>query len=177
MNGSRLLVPLLALIVTGCSSPIPDLIRQAPPDNIQVEEVQQRPDDFLNSRVRWGGEIIGVENLSDSTLVEVLSRRLSSSGRPDSDSRSQGRFKITLPGFREPANFPKERLLTVTGTVVGKQDGSVGEYQYSYPLVQPDAYYLWAPEVEGPPYYPYYYDPFYSPWYYPYWYRHPHYWR
>ena len=173
------LAPILlaSLMLGGCASNIPELIRQAPPGDIQVEEAQQRPEDFLNSRVRWGGSIVGVENLAEMTYVEVLSRRLSSNGKPEADS-SRGRFKMALEGFREPQGFPKDRLITVSGTLVEVAEGMVGDFNYPYPIVAPDSYYIWAVERTYYPY-PYYYDPFYYPWHYPYWwYGHrPYYYR
>lgn len=173
---SLLLSVIASLALAGCASPIPDLIKQAPVDDIRVEEVQQKPDAFLGSQVRWGGNIIQVENLEQGTLIEVLSRRLFTDGKPDSDSGSQGRFKIALPGFVEPVNFPKDRMITVRGRVAKVVKGKVGAYPYPYPVVESDGYYLWPEERE----YRYrdVYDPFYYPWYpYPYWwYRHPYYW-
>lgn len=169
------LLTITGVLLCGCSSGIPDLIKQAPASDIQVKEVQQQPGDLRNSRVRWGGTILGVENQEEVTLIEVLSRTLSTNGKPRSSGRSMGRFKIVLPGFSEPEEFPKDRLITVSGRVVEVLEGRVGAYTYLYPLVESDAYYLWAENRDSYNYYPYYYDPFYYHWY-PYWYRHPRYW-
>lgn len=169
------LLVVAGLYLTGCSSTIPDLIKQSPEGDIRVDEVQQKPDDFINSQVRWGGTIIRVENLAEKTFIEVLGRQLTKNGKPDSDSRSQGRFKISLPGFIEPEEFPKDRLITVHGKLIEFVGGSVGSYSYTYPVVEPTTYYLWSEEKN----YRYrdYYDPFYYHGY-PYWYRHsyPYYW-
>lgn len=177
VSNRHLILALVAgLALSGCASPIPDLIKQAPPVDIRVEEAQQTPDAFIDSQVRWGGSIIQVENLENRTLIEVLSRRLFTDGKPDANSSSQGRFKIALPGFVEPASFPKDRMITVRGRVAQLVKGTVGSYRYPYPVVEPDGYYLWPEERE----YRYRdtYDPFFYPWYpYPYWgYRHPYYW-
>ena len=177
MNSLIKHIALLAFTVlwlSGCSSNIPDLIKQAPASNIQVKQVQTTPDDLFNSQVRWGGSILGVENQEEATLIEVLSRPLSSKGKPSTSGSSLGRFKIVLPGFIEPKEFPTDRLITVSGRVVEVLEGMVGNYTYHYPLVESDAYHLWA-EVKDRYYYPSYYDPFYYPWY-PYWYRRPYYW-
>ncbi|MCB1858748.1 MAG: Slp family lipoprotein [Gammaproteobacteria bacterium] len=163
-----------SLLATGCASPVPDLIKKPPVDDIRVEEVQTNPHRYTGSTVRWGGSIIQVENLRTTTLIEILSRRLLDGGQPVTENDSQGRFKIILPGFAEPGNFPKDRLLTVRGKVTGVVQGNVGAYLYTYPLVESEGYYLWPEERE----YRYYdrYDPFYYPWY-PYrWYGYPYYW-
>lgn len=159
------------IFLAGCSSTIPALIKQVPKGDIQIDEVQKQPNEFSGSVVRWGGTILGVENLSKQTHIEVLGRKLGKSGKPESSGRSQGRFKIALRGFIEPEEFPKDRLITVYGKLKEVVDGQVGSYNYNYPVVEPKSYYLWAKERK----YRYYddYDPFYYPWY-PYWYRHPH---
>jgi outer membrane lipoprotein len=164
---------LTGLYLAGCASTIPDLIKQAPTGDIQLDEVHQKPNDFINSTVRWGGSILQVENLPENTLIEVLGRQLTKNGKPDASGRSQGRFKISLPGFIEPEEFPKDRLITVYGKLTGIAEGQVGSYNYSYPVVKPVNYHLWA-EQRNYRYYDYY-DPFYYHWY-PYWYRHPYYW-
>lgn len=159
-----------ALYLAGCSSNIPTLIRQAPEGDIRIDEAQQKPDGFIGSDVRWGGTVMGVENFPEQTLVEVLGRKLTKNGKPDSDSRSQGRFKISLEGFVEPEELPKDRLITVYGKLKKVTDGKVGSYTYPYPVVEPSAYHLWPEERVYRQYD--YYDPFYYHWY-PYWYRHP----
>ena len=58
----------------------------------------------------------------------------------------------------------------------------MGEFPYTYPVVQAQSWYLWPRESEMSPGYPYpgFYDPWYGPWYgpwpspwypygYPYW--------
>jgi outer membrane lipoprotein len=175
-NKSILVTLIAGLALAGCASPIPDLIKHAPPNDIRVQEVQQKPKAFIGAQVRWGGDIIGVENQEQTTLIEVLSRRLFKDGKPDADSSSQGRFKVALPGFVEPTRFPKDRKITVRGRIAQVVKGKVGAYRYPYPVVEADGYYLWPKEVR----YRYrdVYDPFYYPWYpYPYWWhRYPYYW-
>jgi len=169
---------LCGLILAGCASThIPELIRNAPPGDIRVEETQQKQGEFLDSKVRWGGTIIAVRNHPEETLIEVLSRDLDKDGKPKPESRSGGRFIARIQGFLEPEEYPKERLFTVTGTLKKVQEAPVGSYPYPYPVVDVEAYHLWPEERNHPP--PYYYDPFYDPYfypYYPYWRRYPYYW-
>lgn len=167
---------LLALGLTGCASNVPELIRTAPAGDLRVEEVQQQTTEtFADSQVRWGGSIISVRNQAQETLIEVLSRELSSDGKPIEDSKSRGRFMARIPGFLEPEEYPKDRLITVTGKVLKVVEEPVGSYPYPYPVVDVEVYHLW-PEVKS---YPsrYHYDPFYDPYFYPYpypyWRRYP----
>jgi outer membrane lipoprotein len=168
---------LLALALGGCASNIPELIRSAPAGDLRVAEVQQlMGTQFAGNEVRWGGHIISVRNQAQETLIEVLSRKLSKNGKPIADSKSSGRFIARIAGFLEPEEYPKDRLLTVTGQVKEVIEQPVGSYPYPYPVVDVKAYHLWPEERTYPP--PYYYDPFYDPFFYPYpyWRRYPYYW-
>jgi outer membrane lipoprotein len=170
------LIVVSSLIISSCGSRIPLVIRTPVDGDIRVDEVQQDADQFTGSRVRWGGEILSVENLADETHIEILSYRLSKSGKPLESKKSRGRFIARMDGFLEPGDFPKQRLITVVGRVDEIIEKPVGEYPYTYPQVKVQSYHLWPKPIE--PVYPhrYYYDPFYDPFYYPYWRRHPIYW-
>ncbi len=114
---------------------------------------------YSGQRVRWGGSIIAVRNLPDNTEVEVLSRPLDSDGEPRADADGAGRFIARVAGFVDPAEYAKDRLLTVVGLIDGVETRDVGEYPYRYPVIAVSSRYLW-PELEPDPY------PYGNPWYY-----------
>jgi len=126
----------------------------------------------MGVEVRWGGEIVAVDNREEATLVEVVSRELSDRGRPRAQDRSQGRFRARISGFLDPAVYDTGRQITVVGPVSGLEEGKVGDYPYRFPIVAVDTYYLWPPPSEPRHYDPFYYDPFWHP--YP-WYHYPYY--
>ncbi|MES9968793.1 MAG: Slp family lipoprotein [Candidatus Thiodiazotropha sp.] len=161
------------LLLAGCASNVPKVIGTPPAGNIQVDEVQQRQQQFLDAKIRWGGDIISVENRETETRIEILSRQLNDEGEPKGDSRSIGRFIARIEGYLEPEEYPKNREITVTGRIVEVVEKAVGDYPYPYPVVDVEAYYLWPEEKVYA--HPYYYDPFYDPFYYPYWRRYPYY--
>ena len=155
------------LLLSACTSLVPEQIRQPVAVDITVSQVQQDPQRFLNSPVRWGGEIIAVDNRVGETWIEVLSRKLGSSGRPDEERRGEGRFLVRVEGFLDPADYAAGCSFTVTGRVTGSRTQAVGEYPYLYPLVEAEAYYLWPPLEKAPQRHPFYdpfYDPFFDPW-------------
>jgi outer membrane lipoprotein len=167
---------LSAVIISGCASKVPEFIRTAPAGDIRVDEVQQSSEEFIQNKIRWGGNIISVRNLQDETHIEILSVKLSKSGKPKESSKSRGRFIARIKGFLEPEEYPKDRLITVIGTISGLEKQPVGSYDYPYPVVDVEGFYLWPEEI---PYYPQHtYDPFYNPYFYPYpyWRRYPYYW-
>lgn len=99
--------------------------------------------------VHWGGRIVRVENLSDRTLVEVLSYPLDSDGVPQTDQAPGGRFMIEKPGFLEPHEYAPNRLIEVRGQLSGFRNGQVGDAEYRYPLVMAERLILRAEEASA----------------------------
>jgi outer membrane lipoprotein len=168
----RWLLPLsIALALGGCASNLPEPIREPPADDLALQTVRQDPGKYLGRRVRWGGTIAGVDNRADQTCLEVVGRRLLSSGKPIVQGRSEGRFLACMNRFLDPLVYSSGRLVTVAGAVAAVETRAVGAYPYRYPVVQARNLHLWEPAPERPRYEPdpFWYDPFW-PW--PY-YRHP----
>lgn len=170
------------LIAGGCASTVPPAVRDPIPKAPTVGEVQQSPEAHLGQRVRWGGSILAVRNLANSTEIEVLARPLGNDGEPLAEAQGAGRFIARLSGFVDPAEYPAERLLTAVGPVVELVTRDVGEFPYQYPVVAADSRYLWPEPDPLPGPYPYgypwgygyggfgpwygpVYGPFYRPWY------------
>lgn len=177
----------MTLLLTGCASNVPIPIRTGLSDQVSLAMVRTDPERFRTAPVRWGGEIIAIENRERETWVELLAHPLDSEGQPIIYETGEGRFLARIPGFLDPAVYATSRELTVTGWVEGQIVRPVGEYPYNYPLVNARIHYLWPkrrpmryrrydPWLD--PWYDPFYDPFYDPWY-PYhrrpYYRHPYY--
>jgi len=173
---------LISLMLTACASQIPQAIREAPADNPSLEAVRGNTADYLARQVRWGGKLIGTENRENATWLTVLGESLSKDGEPQSGDDSIGRFIAIVPEFLDPKVYAADRKVTVTGTLQRTETRLVGEFPYSYPIVQAQSWYLWPDVSEAPYGYPYpgWYDPWYGPWYgpwpgpwrpygYPYW--------
>lgn len=168
----------MALLLGACTSQVPLNIREAPADNPSLEQVRENTADHLGQQVRWGGTIIETTNREDATWLTVLGQPLFKGGEPKFTDDSTGRFIAIVPEFLDPQVYAPDRRVTVTGTVLRIEAGKVGEYPYTYSVIQADDWYLWADETPWPYGYPYpgWYDPwYYDPWYpygYPYRYRH-----
>jgi outer membrane lipoprotein len=171
-------------LLHGCATyQLPVEIREPPTPDLSVAQVQSAPAVHLGQTVRWGGRILEVRNRADATEVDVLATTLGDSGLPAADGPGLGRFVARIPGFLDPAEYPRDRRITVAGRVEGTQTRNVGDFPYAYPVVAVTQYRLWAPPAPEPYWhrYPYYGPPFY-PWAYPWypwrpWYpRWPYYW-
>jgi outer membrane lipoprotein len=149
---------------------VPDAIRNAPTNEITIKSVQASPKAYLKDQVRWGGNIISVNNKPTETWVEVLARPLDYEGEPNSEAANTGRFIARINGFLDPAIYTTERKITVQGQLENTIVRLIDEHPYRFPLVQAKTHYLWPkpPEIIEPwrdpwyPYYPYRYDPFYD---------------
>jgi outer membrane lipoprotein len=123
-----LFIPLLILLLGACASE--PVTQSTGPTPIDVRERN-----LASGEVHWGGQIVKVENLSDRTLVEVLSLPLDGNGVPQTNAQPQGRFIVDKSGFLEPQEYAVGRLLEVRGRLNGFSDGKVGQADYRYPVV------------------------------------------
>lgn len=158
----------VAVALGGCASVVPEAIRTAAPGNVQIAQVREQPAQFHDAVARWGGNIVSTRNERDHTILEIIGRELDDEGRPREEDRSLGRFLAKVQGFLDPAIYKPEREVTVRGRVEGTVEQTIGDFRYSYPLLQADDVYLWKPRPARTPYpyHPYYDDPFfYDPWY------------
>ncbi len=124
----------LAAVLTACA-PAPIYKTSPALVNATPGQVATSPNNFSQAQVIWGGEVIALRNLSNSTRLEVLAYPLDSSQRPRLKEPATGRFIAEVPGFLEPMDFPKGSLVTLLGQVNGAQDELVGQASYTYPMV------------------------------------------
>jgi outer membrane lipoprotein len=148
MNRISHLLTIMALLAGCASQPVPT--SSPTPDQVRAE-----PQAYRNQAIRWGGQIVAVDNLADATVIELVHLPLDRNGRPRDTTISSGRFLARFDGFLDPAIHAAGKRLTVTGMVLEMQSGRIGDYPYDYPLVAVDSYRLWP--AEEPPqviYYP-----------------------
>lgn len=172
-----LLLVLLALLLAACASNTPRALRDAPEHSPSLGQVHARPDAYINQRLRWGGTIARIENLPQSTRLEIVARRLYDSGKPLDEDSSEGRFLAHIDQFLDPSIYNIGRNITVVGRLERIEERELDKMHYRYPVVSVDSHHLWPePEPYQEPYYdPFIYDPFfYDPWY-PFGYPYPYY--
>lgn len=182
-NSCRYILFLFAFFLGGCASSIPKNINSTPEPNLSYEEFRIGGSKYMDKSVRWGGEIIAVENEENHSMVEILSHELGRRGRPLEQDEYQGRFIARVNEFLDPEYYKKGRQLTVYGTLTREIEKDISAHTYSYPVIDVEQYYLWPDYTRlergyMPPahFYPYHLrSPFMHPFYgHPYWY--PYYW-
>lgn len=163
---------ILIMLLSGCATQVPTAISKRPAKALTVEQVLVDIDKFSGAEVRWGGEIIKVENQAAQTWVEIVTRELSKGARPLSDSKSHGRFIASFSTFIDPAVYKVGASVTVVGKIAGERERMIGEYTYRFPLVLVSGAHLWPERVEIP-YRQYHSSPWMYPQPWPYYYRPP----
>ena len=119
------------------------VLKDAPPASPPPAQVATAPERYRGADVVWGGKILGVHNLEDTTEVQVVAYPMDASQRPDQSAGTEGRFIVVLPGYVEALDFPSGRFLTVRGHLDGTRVGRVDDHDYVYPLLRRDALHLW----------------------------------
>lgn len=138
----RVLVGALALLgLAGCVTQPPLDPQGVRPELSPIAAANDASTD--NARVIWGGMIISVRNLADSTEIEALAYPLDSRQRPLLKAPTQGRFIVVLPGYVEAYDYPQGRFATWRGRVIGTREVTLGERPYRYALMRADAGHLW----------------------------------
>ena len=148
---------------------------------VPFQDVQKAPQKYINKNVLWGGMIIETDVKPNATFIKVIDRDLDYEKRPKEGDKSNGRFIVRYPGFLDPAIYKPGREITVIGTLSGVERQPVGEFQYTYLLVDSKHLHLWETRAKyrRPAYWDYPLMPFpYSsyPYYPPYVWGHPPYW-
>lgn len=133
---------LIGLALGGCVV-APTELQRPSADSPGIASVRANTSANLNKSVRWGGTVVGIENLENQTRLEVIARPLFRHGRPDAQRASQGRFIATFDGFLDPADYTKNREITIVGVVTGSEAGKVGQADYEFPNVQATGHKLW----------------------------------
>ncbi|MCL5975061.1 MAG: Slp family lipoprotein [Gammaproteobacteria bacterium] len=156
---------LLLVLLSGCSN-VPKQISTAPVDDIQLNEIKGQVDSFSAQQVRWGGEVVSVENNNDSSIIQVVQYPLNHYGKPITNQPSDGRFLAKTTEFIDPVVYKEGTILTFTGTLNGEAVRMVDKKELSMPVINVSTMYKWQPyrTVQRDPFY----DPFYYNGFYPY---------
>lgn len=158
-------------LVTACT-PFPHKLLSEAAPAVSLPDVQKDPDLYKGKLVIWGGIILETLNREKGTVIKVMQTDLDFQKRPINVDKSLGRFMVRYKDFLDPNIFGKGREVTVAGIIIGKEEQTIGEIHYVYPVVDSQDVHLWE-KSQGIMYY----DPWYDPWFrgptYPWGYPHP----
>jgi outer membrane lipoprotein len=134
-----------ALPLMSCASG-PQISTEGVNEAITPRQATAEMESLRGEEVLWGGTIVNSTNLEEATRLEILAYALDSSQRPNTSVEPNGRFLAVEEGYLETMDYSPGRLVTVKGTLIGTREGSIGEAEYTYPVVQIDQLYLWPEE-------------------------------
>ncbi|WP_299014639.1 Slp family lipoprotein [uncultured Photobacterium sp.] len=143
-----LFLGLVAVFVVGCASVPESLQTQSENPITDYRQVVAEPALAQGLEVRMGGIIAAITNQQHRTRIEIVSLPLTKDGRPMLDKKPQGRFVSYVDGFLEPLEYRPGRLLTVAGWVDGSEHGTVGEFNYTFPVIKVSGSQLWQIKQE-----------------------------
>jgi outer membrane lipoprotein len=129
-----------ALTLAACAAPV---FKDAPASVATPIEVAAQPERYHGADVVWGGKILAVRNLADTTEVQVVAYPLDRAQRPDQNAPTHGRFIIALPGYVEPLDYPAGRFVTLRGRVARSRASRVDDRDMVFPLVADATVHLW----------------------------------
>ncbi|SMY15044.1 Slp family lipoprotein [Photobacterium aquimaris] len=140
---SKLFLGVILVFMVGCASLPATLVTKSKDPITDLSVIQQHPQASQNKEVRLGGVIASIRNEQLQTRIEMVAMPLTSDGRPILNAQSKGRFIAYINGFLEPLEYAKGRLLTVVGKFSGDEQGKIGKYPYTFPVVQVFGQQLW----------------------------------
>ena len=128
-------------MLSACS---PSMQREPLGDRLlPLRTAAELPAEVRGQRVEWGGVLVDSRNLHEHSELEILAYPLSNSGRPDLEARPRGRFLALKKGYLETVEYAAGRLVTVSGSLSGIRQGTVGEAHHRFPLVEITHITLW----------------------------------
>lgn len=153
--------------MTSCAPVISKQIREQVRPDLTFGEVLNDPERCKGQMIILSGIIIETENTKEGTLLQILQRPAGFRGKPKDVDETGGRFLALDSRYLDVTVFSKGRAVTIAGEVQGKRTLSLGEIEYTYPLIYVKEIYLWPIEKSYPDRY-YYYDYWWWRGYYPY---------
>lgn len=153
MQKKLILAAMLALGLAACST-VPrghlnEAVRTAPQNDIQLAEVKSDIDVYMDTLVRWGGEVMRSEPIKtdqglDLIRVEVLQRDLDSKARPKESENSDGRFVAYIPQPEKKLSSLKGHLITVVGAISNAEQMQLNENSsVTLPVLESKDFYVW----------------------------------
>lgn len=121
--------------------------------SIRFQDIQKNPEKYIGKKVVFGGVLIETQNRRDETILRVVQTDLDIEKKPIRLDQSAGRFLVRVTAFLDPAIYERGREVTVLGEVIGKEVSSLGEIEYTYPVILATKIRLWEKQPVAPPYY------------------------
>ncbi|MGB9755737.1 MAG: Slp family lipoprotein [Desulfurella sp.] len=128
-------------ILQSCSTVLPISGNFTP-----ITPIQAQNGEFFGKEVRFGGTIIStIPEQNNQTCFVVLGLKLHDNGKPyrKEPQNFVGRFIAYAKGYYDPEIYKKGSKVTFVGKIMGIKKEKVGDFVYTYPLIDVKNLYLW----------------------------------
>ncbi|WP_083916878.1 Slp family lipoprotein [Thioalkalivibrio sp. ALJ24] len=136
----------LLLLLSGCAATPLEPPRPAEP----VEPRAVTADRLPQTEQLWGGVIAEVSHQPEVTVLEIVAYPLRGQ-EPRTGAASEGRFRLRVGKFLDPVDYRPGRRITATGAVTSIEDGTVGEAEYRFPVMEARQLHLWPVMTRSAP--------------------------
>ena len=146
-------VVLLSLLLSACATThrgqLNDTVKTAPYNDIRLAEVKSDPETYIDTLVRWGGQVVRSEPIQTDQGVElirleVLQRRLDRRARPVISDSSDGRFVAYIEQPEKKMGSLKDHLITLVGRVSDTETLQINDDNtVTLPVLDSKDYYVW----------------------------------
>lgn len=156
------LLMVIVLCIEGCTYAISRDMAAKADKTITFDMIMIDPEVFKGKLVIVGGTIAVIRNTKEGTLIEVIQKPLDYWGKPKRTDKSHGRFLVFYRGYLDSWVYSPGRDLTVAAEAAGTRQQTLGETDFSYPLLISKELRLWEkPEMYSRE--PKWWDPLYDP--------------
>lgn len=131
----------LAAVLLGACAGYPTLDTTGVDSALIPESALTQPGLAVGRTVLWGGGVIALRRVGETSEVEVQAYPLRESQRPDDRAPPIGRFVVVWPGALDPQEFAQGRRLTVRGRLDTGRPGDP-----AHPVVRGEQIRSWSPE-------------------------------
>jgi len=140
-----------AVFLLGCAAGISQQARSMVTYKGSFTDLQKSSEDHKGEVVMLGGRIIETKTSPPFSELIVLQLALGTSGRPVNSDQSEGRFIVQTREILDPEIYQKDMRIAVVGKLIGSKVLSIGNFEYTYPVVEPMEIKLWPKGTQNRP--------------------------
>lgn len=108
-----------------------------------LSKISAQDSDCQCHDVRLGGKVLNAKALTSKTRIEVLSFPIAhSTGKPEFNKASNGRFIAYIDGFVDPETLYNQ-YITISGMLVGMKQGKIDQANYDFPEINVSQFKTW----------------------------------
>ncbi|MFH1102642.1 MAG: Slp family lipoprotein [Pseudomonadota bacterium] len=142
---------LFVFLAMGCAGTISKQARSQITYTHPFSTLIQNPEKYIGETLLVGGKILETIASNQGSEITVLQLRLDNDGRPVDEDKSEGRFLIRSDQFVDPEIYQKGTPVSLVGKLIGKENRSIGQFDYSYPVLSIIEIKLWQKQARSMP--------------------------